>query len=515
MPPSDIRPASPFSARPGWILAAIIGTMLVLRFPTILFTSGMLDEEFFAVPGWTIVKEGIPRIPFLHENDPAAYFYHADVAMFALPPAYFYWQAAVFAVLGPGYAEARMASMAWGIAAILLVYALGKKWHGSARVGLVAAAAFAFSRMFLFTATIARPDMMCGAVCLASLWSMTRFSETRRWRWSAAAGALAGLGLLTHPFAIIACLQIGVWAVLIRQTVARRLLTAAVVTASALAVFSLWGLLIVQYPDEFQRQFFNNVLNRSGPGLLSRVAWPWPSIVSQAILFNEFVTPWQSALLAGGVLVTTLADFRSPDPSRRRALALAWSGIVLLVVFVGVHQNKLYWIYPGALMCICVARAVEVFTERAASVLPNYSRLLRAAAVTCALLMLAPGGGLRWWLWCLEHRKEGNHRHREFAAQLIESLPSDAAFLVDRSYVFDFYLAGRNTTLITHDPNFSATLHPYDLLVVSRFGLDYGLPFRAGGRFVRSFGMKEELFSCYAEVHESPDGAAEPRRTVK
>lgn len=76
--------------------------------PLIYRQAGGQDEHLFAVPGWTVAREGVPRIPYVPGRDPASVFYRADEALFALPPAYFYWQAPFFLVLPAGYGTARL-----------------------------------------------------------------------------------------------------------------------------------------------------------------------------------------------------------------------------------------------------------------------------------------------------------------------------------------------------------------------------------------------------------------------
>ncbi len=47
------------------LCACAILTLLVLRLPINLHQPGIQDEQFFAVPGLTMLREGVPRIPYL------------------------------------------------------------------------------------------------------------------------------------------------------------------------------------------------------------------------------------------------------------------------------------------------------------------------------------------------------------------------------------------------------------------------------------------------------------------
>ena len=125
--------------------------------------AGGQDEDYFAVPGWTILREGVPRIPYVPSRDLEGVFYKADEALLALPPLYFYWQACVYAVVGPGYAQARLASAIAGAVAIVLVYFLGRSFQLAEPAALWGAGLYSMSRLFFFPATTARPDMLCSA----------------------------------------------------------------------------------------------------------------------------------------------------------------------------------------------------------------------------------------------------------------------------------------------------------------------------------------------------------------
>ena len=173
------------------VLVAIAVVFLIARSPTMLRQAGALDEDFFAMPGWTAATEGIPRLPIYPSRDRLGNFYKADVALFTLPPAFFYWQAPWHLAIGPGYSAARFGSATAGIISLWLVYALGRRWYGCELTALVAAGLLSCSRYFFFPATTARPDMLCTMLCLAAYWGMTAWSEDRRGGWAAFAGAFS------------------------------------------------------------------------------------------------------------------------------------------------------------------------------------------------------------------------------------------------------------------------------------------------------------------------------------
>lgn len=79
-----------------------------MRLPALVHQPGMQDEQWFAVPGLTVLEEGIPRIPYLPTRRRETLFENADVCLMALPPGLFYVQAPFFAIFPAGYATARI-----------------------------------------------------------------------------------------------------------------------------------------------------------------------------------------------------------------------------------------------------------------------------------------------------------------------------------------------------------------------------------------------------------------------
>ena len=481
-----------------WLLAfAFAAAFLVLRLPLIYRQSGGHDEELFAIPGWTVLQEGIPRIPFLPCRDPDRYMYKADVVALMLPPAYFYWQAAVFAVIGPGYASAQLSSALAGVVAVVLVYRLGVRFYAAAAPALWAAGLYSFSRLFYLPAIHSRPDSLCAAISLGAILAAARWHSSARRRWLALAGALGGLALLTHPFGIVACVQVGAWALLAARGWLNKLLSAALAASCGLLVFALWLPMVVTYYDIFTTQFFSNVLDRAGPGLLYRFVWPWESIAKQSRLFTEHSGIWQTALLACGLAVATMVDRRRSTEGRKLALWLAWSSIFLLAVFQGTHDMKSYWCYPGAFLFLCVGRSIEAAGDW---IRQNLGRRFRWASLAACLVLLGlmlPGCGLRALAEQLAHWNDIDYNKRRFVEKLLRDLPEDAFYAVDGTYVVDFYLAGRKTILVDCVED-----QAYDYCVLGPSSLF--LKPDLAGREWRTYGIPNNSFACYAEVLQNP-----------
>ena len=86
---------------------------------------------------------------------------------------------------------------------------------------------------------------------------------------------------------------------------------------------------------------------------------------------------------------------------------------------------------------------------------------------------------------------------------LLRRVPPEARAVVDIAYVLPFYLEGRSVIRAdNHDLRAPDDYLPYDYYVAGPESIDHGFPRRLGSRFVESFGERENVFACYAELHE-------------
>lgn len=485
-----------------WLLAAIVAGFLALRLPAVILQPGQQDEQWFAVPGCTVAREGVPRIPYAPNRDPHSMFYRADEALFALPPGFFYAQAPFFLVLPAGYPTGRLPSLLSAVAAILLTYEFGRR-AGGATAGLWGAGLYAASRVVLFPATFARPDMLCGTLGLGALLALWSWHDERRPNRLLLAGGLLGLGLLCHPFAAVYCVLSAVWVLLTGRGAREKMSSLALLVACSMLVAAAWLPLIVSHPEIFQSQFFNNVLSRSGPGLFSRLVFPWPYLLHQGRLLLEQAGVWQTGLMTAGLASATLLAWRQGG-TPRRLVFVAWAAVFLLAAFQGLHPTKGYLCFTGALVFAASGMVLAQSVQR----LTAGGRMARPAAwlVAAALFgLMLPGAGLRAWWVHVRHSRDPLYNGPRFVTQMLDDLPQEGRFVVDTQYVFDVWLSGRETVLNADplNPHSEAEL-PYDLLIAGREGLDKRSPERYRGVFVRSYGRSDDPFACYAEVYRAP-----------
>ncbi|MBI1349036.1 phospholipid carrier-dependent glycosyltransferase [bacterium] len=514
---------------PRWprsVYLKLLGLMLVellLRVPVITHQLPAQDEDFFAVPGYTILQDGVPRVPYLPSRDPTSAFYRSDEVLFTLPPAYFYWQALWYVILEPTTSVARLASLITGLMLLPLLYELGWRLTGRHQAAWWGVMLYALSRAFMFPSINGRPDLMCAMLGIAALVCIERLERTLRNRWLVVAGLLIGVGFMTHPFALVYALQCGVWVLLIHGRWWQRLGRGAALVGLSIVGASPWGLLIAKAPDLFHKQFFNNVLNRTGPGLPSRMISPGYSFEIQTPLFIDHVGPLQVALVLGGIvlLIATIGmRWRrlSVDGKRRELLGwiklavLAVSSIYLLVVCQGAHPSKGYWCYPMAIGFLCTGVCIDGLLQVIQTArLPRVVQYGLVAAVSLTVLVaMVPGSGVRTTWVYLSHWHELNYHAPTFTRMLMEETPKEGVVIVDPGYVFDFYRAGYDARLaLIFDFFYNVEGVPYEYVVGGPYSIRDRVPDAVKAVQLREFGDRSNPFTCYARLYRSPDAASQ------
>ena len=425
-----------------------------------------------------------------------------------------------------------------GLAALPLLYWLGLRWTGSRFAAGLGVTLYALSRVLMFPCVVARPDMLCGCFGFGALAMAERWHTDRRKRWLVASGALIGGGFLTHPFALVYALQIGLWVCLVSAPMSRRIGRGALLTATSLVVFSLWGILIAQKPELFKRQFFNNVVGQAGPGLPSRVIHPWPAVRAQAVLFGDHAGSIQGGLMVAGLVglgtillwrriisdasPAVLRDGSEAGTGGRDGLFRLWllgvSSVYFLVICQGQHPTKGYLCYPGGLMFLCLGATVGKFADgllgRIAGARREGSsanvagpRVPWLSGVVAALLVAAmlPGSGLRATAVYLRHWNDIDYDAPRFTAALIDRTPANARLIVDPGYIFDFYRSGRDVRLgLIYGFFYDVRGTPYDYVIGGPYSIRDGVPEAVGAEFVEERGDRSDLFACHARIYRAP-----------
>lgn len=513
----------------GWLLVVVAG-LAVLRLPTVWYRMGGQDEQWYSVPGWTVAREGIPRIPYVPTEDPESVFRGAHRVLHALPPAYFYVQAPFFWIFPPGYGTARLASWTAGIAALLCAYQLMRQMGVERWLAVAVLPICGLGRAFTFPWQDARPDMLCAAFGLGAIGLTLVGVDQRRQRWFVLSGLLVGLGALTHPYAIVFALQVGLvilgFSGLDRRS---RILGCGGAAIGTLAVLALWLPLIALDSRLFWDQFSRNVLSRSGPGFPARLIWPWEYVAFQLNLMYERFGGMQLALLGIG-LVAGMAAFvvgvlrprhiaGTARTSRGTlALVLTGSAFYLHIASLGMHPAKGYLCYPWALLTILFG----VLLQDCGQILRNPGMRQRVLWVTLTVLGVAtlPGSGLRaTWCYATQNRQV-NFNRQLFCQVLSERIPRGARLLVSPEFVFEFELLGyapvnASQIQLYHDVQGL----PFDYLLASTQAFDEGIPEALGCKLAWEMGDPEDPLACYVAVFKrrgsTPVSKPWPRAAVQ
>lgn len=496
--PQASEPATAVNRAARWGLALLMCGFLAFRLPFVLWQPGGQDEDLLSAPGLTMAREGVPRIPYIHSQLPSSSYHRADEAVMFYPPGGFIAQAAFFLMLPPSHTTARLASLAAAVVGIYLAYALGRRVAGPAG-GLWTAGLYAASRPLFFVAVTSRPDALTSALGLGAIILLWDYTETHRtWR-LLAAGALLGLGLFTHPVAVVHCLVCGFWVLLMPQPLMRRLIDAAMLTTIALLGCALWLPWIVRFYDIFRLQFFQNVVHRIPGSLWQRLAWPWPYIPTQAELLTEHCGIWQVGGLAVGLLAATVLAITSRETRLRRIVGLAWGSIYLLVGFLGPYQTKMYWCFPVVLVLVASSSVLARISHWLAGLL---GRVPATVVIAMAVaLLFAPHSGITMWWKLVRPQADARYDAPRFVAEMLRELPEDGRFAVDTAYILEVWLSGRDAALQEETEITPDRTYDYDWLLMSRNGLQKSLPEKMHGEFFRSFGDRDDPLSCYAELY--------------
>jgi hypothetical protein len=282
-----------------------------------------------------------------------------------------------------------------------------------------------------------------------------------------------------------------------RQRLARFLL----LSAPAVAIFSLWFPMILKYPEYFRSQFIGNILHPAGHGLFARAVMPREAFANQVPQLIERAHPIQLALMAAGLVLAAPWAIRRRDSGLFIGWVLAVTSVYLVIILVGVHPIQGYWSYTAGLAWLCLAWALVSAHDRFSRPGP-WSRMVTAGLAGAVLIALIPGSGIRTVLTHVSHWNDPEFANTLFVKQMLRDIPPEARMLVGAEFVFDAFGAGRDVVLATHhDRYFDATKVPADYVILGRRGLYEGLEQYWPGPPWKTYGNRENELSNFAAVY--------------
>ncbi len=192
----------------GWLVpAAIVALALLLRIGAVAVDTGFKPENDSFIYDYYARSvadgNGYPQSGFLRYGGPSAF----------RGPGYPYFLGGIYAAAGHSVTAGRLAGVALGALAVLLLYALTRRIWGR-RVGLVAAAFAAIFPPFLVLSQELWSESLFLVLELAALLLVVEFRRSGGLlRWAAAAGALCGLAALTRDLGVVvlAAVALGLW----------------------------------------------------------------------------------------------------------------------------------------------------------------------------------------------------------------------------------------------------------------------------------------------------------------
>ena len=341
-----------------------------------------------------------------------------------------------------------------------------------------------------------------------------RFFLSQRLLWLLASGIACGLGALFHPFALVFGIQLSAGLVIANSGIKEKLKQMLILVIGCTMAVSMWVPLIVLFPDEFKSQFFSNVLERAGPGLLSRIVYPWLSLSHHMSLLFAYLGPWQLGLHVAALILGTLAIVRS-FPSRFAVgyVLLCWSSVCLTAVVAGFHPTQGYWVYASLWIMAGFAPFLQWLIPAKDSVKPARGfitsfRGLRAgwSVILIAFLVSLPGAGLKTTYIYYANWGAPKFHGGNFIGKVLSDMPQDGLFLVDLSYVFDVYLSGRKTISaqdrIIYWPDQEID---YTAMLLAWQGEDAGIAAQYNGVHEKRVGSREIDQECFVDIYRRSD----------
>jgi hypothetical protein len=353
--------------------------------------------------------------------------------------------------------------------------------------------------------------MLCGMFGLLTMLMLARWQRGNQTRYLLFAGVFLGLAGLSHPFAIVFAIQAGGWILWSTHGGTRKLVALLVLGGATAGTFLLWLPLIVQAPDLFMAQFVSNIVSPAGPGLLSRLLWPWESFLHHWPQLVDRAHPLQGGALVFGwaalPVVRALAkknvETEPSGSSPARPMTCWWlagTSVYLLIAAQGQHPIQGYWCYSAGLFSLCLAaslRRIQVLWFGGGV----RAWIFAPMAVVGILLTFLPGSGLRAVVAHVTHLGDSNFYSPRFIRQVLSELPTEATLTVGIEFALDAYGHGRDVVLGIENPMyFDASQVPTDYLILGRLGLAERLQDRFDCEQIAVFGDPKNEFACYVEV---------------
>ncbi len=324
--------------------------------------------------GWIISASAKLAREGAFGSDLFAGFYGAEDHYYFNLPLHHVVVAGIFKVFGVGLAQARLVSVLYGLAALLLTYAFGRRIGGPV-VGLASAALLVLLRLNLAPFTgltltdlgaIVRYDLITVPYGLGAALLLARRPDAPAVRDTALAGLLLGLGTLTQFLGALFAPPLILFLITASLPATRRLLLVGVLVAAMAAPLVPYGVYaLVDYTDfrgqsrTFEQEsdvfspsfYFDNAVNEPDRYALSTDLRGVPDSLRDAArrpsarLTMYVVAPLAAALVVG----------RARRSRLHLLLALMLVGLPLEMALLESTKRFVYWVVVVPFLCVAVA----------------------------------------------------------------------------------------------------------------------------------------------------------------
>lgn len=302
-------------------------------------------------------------------------FYGAEDHYYFNLPLHHLVLAAAFKLIGIGIGEARLVSVGFGLAALLLTYALGRRLGGPV-VGVGAAALLVLLRLNLapfsgltltdLGATV-RYDLPAASFGLAALLLLARRLDAPPSPMRVAgAGLLIGLGSLTQFVGAFFALPVGLFLLTLAWPLGRRLALIGVLVLAGLAPFLPYGAYLLSDWEDFRGQS-RSVEQRTdllSPGFYWDGLRNEPDRYAISTALHDLPDSADEALRRPSARLTMLlvaplaAAYVLRRGRRDPAYRLLGFGLVALVVQLALFESTkrfVYWVVVVPPLCVAIA----------------------------------------------------------------------------------------------------------------------------------------------------------------
>ena len=355
----------------GWV---VVGLITLARTPLV-----WLDEGLYTQPAWSFASSGtfgMPMFADLHGYD------QTNVAFGRI---YQTGVAIAFKLFGLGPFQARLLSLAAGLAVILLTFLLGRAlWN--ARAGTFAAIALGVSPVFWMQTHDARPEMLLLAFFVAALYVAVRSEGSGRARGYVVAGLIAGLAADIHLNGVLIPFVL-VFFVAIRSGSRRLLLRRSVAIGIGTALGWLWWVSVHVLPDPalFVDQWSTGISGVLPIQLLG--VDPRTVLIAEPLRFLQAALRWWPLawILPLGAIVGAVIVFRHHRERGVLAVIGATGAMIVLMALLVAHKAPTYavLVWPfGALLVGRWLSTLDRFAGVGVLIATSVASILAIAIVT-------------------------------------------------------------------------------------------------------------------------------------